>query len=279
MTSIHHAVRQSVREHLVEGQLNEAEELCRESLLILEEFCPIHTDVVAALCRLGWILDRRQEWTEALECAERAEEILDELGDSIPRPQRDNLLFDTLTLQGVALRQLGRYRPADAAFQRAFTLAEANHNAPDLLVTACNNLAVNYKLAGNLEQAACFYSLAILFASRAFGEVSALTASMCYQLAVLQWSRGRYQEGLTPARQSWEMRRNLLGDDHPDTVASQSVLLQLQSALETEAKARPQRTILRAASVSVQLKPPAAKPAPGPLSTTVTLAACCGASL
>ncbi len=279
MSGIHKAVRRSVREHLVEGHLEEAEELCRESLLILEELCPVHTDVVTALCRLGWILDRRQEWTEALECAERAEEILDELGDSIPRPDRDSLLFDTQTLLGVALRQLGRYRQAEAAFRRAFTLAEANRDVPEQLVTACNNLALNYKLAANLEQAACFYSLAILFASRAFGEVNALTATMCYHLAALQWSRRRLQEGLTPARQSWEMRRTLLGDVHPDTVAAEAVLLQLQSAIESEAKARPLRTVLRAAAVSVQLRTPTAKSGPAALPSTITLAGFCGAAI
>ncbi|MGJ5815153.1 tetratricopeptide repeat protein [Paludibaculum fermentans] len=273
MNRIHKALRQSVRQHLVEGQLDEAEELCRESLLILEEFCPVHTDVVSALCRLGWILDRRQEWTEALECAERAEEILDELGESTPRPLRDNLLFETLTLHGVALRQLGRYRQAEVCFQRVFTVAEANRDVPDQLVTACNNLAQNYKLAGNLEQAACFYGLAILFASRAFGEVNALTAAMCYHLASLQWSRGRFQEGLTPARQSWEMRRTLLGDAHPDTVAAEAVLLQLQSAIESEAKARPRRIVLRAASASLQLR--TQNVSSPTLPNTITLTGCC----
>ncbi|MGC4049616.1 MAG: tetratricopeptide repeat protein [Paludibaculum sp.] len=279
MTSIHKAVRQTVRQHLVEGQLEEAEALCRESLLILEEFCPIHADVVAALCRLGWILDRRQEWTEALECAERAEETLDELGESVSAAQRSHLLFDALSLQGAALRQLGRYRPAEAAFQRAFSLAEADRDTPDHLISACHNLALNYKLAGNLEQAACLYGLAILFASRAFGEVNEFTATMCHQLAALQWARGRHQEGLTPARQSWEMRRTLLGEAHPDTAAAEALLTQLQSALESEAKARPRRTVLRAASIIAPFKPEAAKSSPGSLANTITLSDLCGAAI
>lgn len=265
ISGIHKEIRQSVHGRLAEGQWDEAEELCRESLLILEELCPVHTDVVIAICRLGWLLDRRRQWTEALDCAQRANEILDELGTTVPVDQRDTLRLDALLLQGVALRELGRYPKAERVLQRAVTLAEANREAPDLLVTACRHLALTYKLSGNAQQAACLFGLAILFATRAFGAVNAITAAMCYQLAALQFSRGRYQDGLTPAGQSLETRRTLLGPQHPDTAAAEALLLQLQNARESEAKARPRLTVIRAGQ-------------PPTLANTVTLTGLCGAS-
>ncbi|WP_321472767.1 tetratricopeptide repeat protein [uncultured Paludibaculum sp.] len=263
MSAIHKAIRQSVYDRLEGGRLDEAEDLCRESLLILEELCPVHVDVVTALCRLGWILDRRRAWAEALDCAERAREVLNELGSSIPAGQRESLLLDALILHGVALRQLGRYRHAEVPFQQAVRLAEVNHEVPELLISACDHLALNYRLAGNFEQAVCLYGLAILFARRAFGEVNALTATMCYHLAALQFSRGRFQDGLTPARQSLEMRRILLGPTHPDALSAETVLNQLQTAMEKEAKARPVLSVVRSATMA----------------NTVTLSDLCSAAL
>lgn len=245
MTGVHKALRQSVHDHLAEGQWQEAEELCRESLLILRELDPVHTDVVIALCRLGWILDRRGNAVEAAACATRARGILDELAATLPAAQRDPLLFDTLLLHGAALRRLGRYAESETLLQRAVRLAEMNPDTPDLVVTACHHLALTCQQAGNSDQAACLYGLAILFSTHAFGDVNAVTATMCYQLGALQHQRGRANDGLTPARRAWEMRTTLLGTAHPDTAAAEALLFQLQASVEAEAQARPRPVAAR----------------------------------
>src|ERR1035438_9712630 len=64
-------------------------------------------------------------------------------------------------------------------------------------------------------------------------------AVLYHNLGGLDHARGRFREAEEPARRAWEIRRELLGPDHPDALADACAYAGVLDGLERYAESRP----------------------------------------
>src|SRR5262249_23189926 len=75
------------------------------------------------------------------------------------------------------------------------------------------------KYTGRFDEAKVLYDIALENIEREFGREHFSTASLYHNLGGLEHARGDFAAGEAPARKAWEIRRQELGDDHPDVLA------------------------------------------------------------
>ena len=123
---------------------------------------------------------------------------------------------------GICLRKLGRYDEAEPLLEESFEwkrreLGEEHHRT----LSAALNLANLKRLRGHLDEAENMYrSLVESFAS-SMGKDHPNTLSLMSNFAsFLVAERGRYEEGLALLDETLDMRRQVLGEEHPMTLAT-----------------------------------------------------------
>jgi tetratricopeptide (TPR) repeat protein len=215
------------------GELTAAEAACREALTIFErEEGPDSALTAQVLLTLAGILERQGRFQEAALSADRTARILESL---LPRLEGDYgklILVHALGLHGTALRQMGEYDAAEKPLKRAVDLAEELPSYPDELVGALNNLGVLCKFAGWFERGEAFYTRALGLAVDAFGEKHEICATLLHNIGGLEHARGEFQEAEEPLRTAWQIRRELLGEDHPDTLGDSVAYAAVLDGLE-----------------------------------------------
>ena len=144
-----------------------------------------------------------------------------------------------LGLLGTALRQQGKYQPAEAPLVRAIELAEAMPDRPEELSTAWNSLGVLCKYAGWFERGERAYARALAAAERQIRHREGVTATILHNIGGLHHARGRFDLAEEPARRAWEMRRTLLGDEDAATLADAVAYAAVLDGLKRYAESRP----------------------------------------
>jgi len=220
------------------GDLAGAERLCQEALEIFEkEEGPESPDVANLLYAVGSIQEQRGLYDEAGASAARAVRIIEPLAPQFDGDDGRIILANALGLQGTALRQQGRYAEAEVPLKAAAAVAE-QIGGTEALVTALNNLGVLYKFWGRFDEGERVYTRA-LEALKARGERGEVLATLLHNIGGLNHARGAYAAGEAPAREAWEIRRALLGDDDPRTLADQVAYAALLDGLGKYAESRP----------------------------------------
>ena len=221
------------------GDLSGAEAACREALALFEEVSgKEHPDSANVLQCLGAILEQQCRYDEAEECGRGAVEVMDRIAHLVEGPEAGLILIQALGVQGTALRQKGMYPAAEAVLKRAIALAE-EHPDPEALPIALNNLGIVYKYSGNFDEAVRLYTRGLRLVQERQGEKNAMAATLYHNLGGLEHARGRYADGEAPARRAWEIRRELLGEDHPDALADACAYGGILDGLERHAESRP----------------------------------------
>jgi tetratricopeptide (TPR) repeat protein len=221
------------------GSLTAAEESCRAALVLFEMIDgPVHPDCANLRQRLSSILDAQGRYGEAEECAARAVTIMDEVALLAAAPELDLIQVECLRRWGAALRQLGQYREAEPVLRQALKLAELSRD-PELVVGALNDLGMWCKYSGNFAEGAIAYQRALAIALERFGEKHLTVATIYHNIGGLEHARGNFEAGETPARRACEIRRELLGSDHPDTVADECAYAGVLDGLERYTESRP----------------------------------------
>lgn len=191
------------------GDLAGAEKACREALAMFEEIDgPEHPDTANLLQCLGSILDQQCRYDEAEACGRRAVAIMDKIAHLLEGPEAGLILIQSLGVLGTALRQKGQYAEAETVLKRAIELAEKQGDQDAL-------------------------------AQELFGDRSAMAATIYHNLGGLEHARGRCADGETAARKAWEIRRELLGEDHPDALADACAYGGVLDGMERYAESRP----------------------------------------
>jgi len=181
---------------------------------------------------LGEILEAQSRLGEALACASRSVSIMRGAVGQIAGSDGHRILARSLGFEGTLLRQLGRYREAEAPLKEAIAVAETALGAFDReMCVACNNLAVLYKYTGYFDEAEALYRRALDIVERGGAPDDACLATIWHNLGGLEHARGRAEIGEAYARRAWELRRAALVEEHPEMVADAAALAALLDAL------------------------------------------------
>ena len=190
---------------------------------------------------LAVIFDQHADYDKAGQCARLALTILEPLLSQADNPSIKLILFKSLGLLAATLRQQGSYQLAEEPLARAIELAEAMPGRSDLAAEAWNNLGVLCKYAGWFDRGAAAYARAISLAQAA-PESSAgnmLLAAILHNIGGLDHARGRFASAEEPARRAWEIHRDLLGEEHPATLADAVAYAGVLDGLSRYAESRP----------------------------------------
>jgi tetratricopeptide (TPR) repeat protein len=192
---------------------NEAEQAARLALAIFESEDGLDSPDVANLSNLlSEIAEAQGQHAAAESNARRAWEIMERLGSRCSGPEAEGIRGDALIQLGTALCGAGKYDEAESWLVHALEHAERTGRE---LPAALNALGVLCKYTGNFAAAEQLYRRALALVS----EDSAEAATLHHNLGGLAQVRGEFAEGLGDAQRAWEIRRELRGADHPETLS------------------------------------------------------------
>ena len=216
-----------------DGRAEEAEELFRRALQLLEESGGGDSpDAANVLSSLGAVGEQRCDYSGAESYFTRAAAIMDAHADSDDEDVR-RLRLQTLSDLGRIRRILGRYAEAEPLIKRSIAVAE-EFFGPDGVETAgaLNDLGMLYMFNGRFEAAEPLYQRALSILERALGPEAVELASIYHNLGGLEHARGRHAAGEPHARRSVELRERALGPEHTDVAADLAALAALLDGQE-----------------------------------------------
>jgi tetratricopeptide (TPR) repeat protein len=195
------------------AQWAEAEQAALQALAIFEGEDGLDSPDVANLCNLlAEIAEAQGQYMAAEAHARRAWEIMERLGSGCVSTEAEAIRGDTLIRLGTALRGAARYAEAESWLVRALEHAERTGRG---LPAALNALGVLCKYTGNFVVAEQLYRAALGLVA----EDSAEAATLHHNIGGLAHVRGEFAAGLADARRAWDIRRELRGADHPETLS------------------------------------------------------------
>ena len=195
------------------GQWGEAEQAARLALAIFESGDGDDSPDVANLSNLlSETAEAQGQYAAAEAHARRAWEIMERLGSRCDSPEADAIRGDALIRLGTALRGAGRYAEAESWLIRALEHAERSGRE---LPAALNALGVLCKYTGKFAAAEKLYRGALALVP----PESAEAATLYHNLGGLAHVRGEFMAGLADARRAYEIRCQLRGVEHPETLS------------------------------------------------------------
>jgi tetratricopeptide (TPR) repeat protein len=122
---------------------------------------------------------------------------------------------------GVALRAVGRYADAGAAYARALVVLEAHHGPDHLdVASAHNNLGSLRRAEGDLEAAKAHYRRCLAIREAALGPDHPQVATVRTNLGSVERASGDYRAAKQLFAQALASREAAFGPDHLDVAAS-----------------------------------------------------------
>ena len=195
------------------GKWSEAEQAARLALAIFEGEDGADSPDVANLSNLlSEIAEAQGQYAAAEAHARRAWEIMERLGRRCESPEAEAIRGDALIRLGTALRGAGRYAEAETWLVRALEHAERTGRE---LPAALNALGVLCKYTGHFVVAEQLYRGALGLVTKD----SAEAATLHHNLGGLAHVRGEFAAGLADARRAYEIRCQLRGAEHPETLS------------------------------------------------------------
>ncbi len=228
------------------GNLAQATQICREAVTLLNGDPPPTSPRLAFLWfALGNIFEPAGAFAEALTCAEASLTAIESLLPGNGGKSGEQLRLRALGLLVTALRQLGEYAKAETHAVRQIELATALPDGSPAKPAECsiawNNLGMLCKYAGWFERGAAAYEKALAFAEGQSEGASrqSMLAAVLHNIGGLRHARGLFREAEEPARRAWEIRRDLLGEDHLATLADATAYAAVLDGLKRYMESRP----------------------------------------
>jgi tetratricopeptide (TPR) repeat protein len=107
------------------------------------------------------------------------------------------------------------------------------------LAGALNELGILYSYTGQFALAGRIFRRALALAVRLHGMAHSMVATIYRNLGGLERARGEFRIGEAAARRACEIRRELLGPDHPAAAADECALAELLDGLGRYKESRP----------------------------------------
>ena len=129
------------------------------------------------------------------------------------------------TSLGVCTDYLGQTEEAMKHYREAIEDFKSMDPPAELdIADLCNNLAYLLKEEGNVDEAETLYLEALQITHTQLGKASEQTATLCNNLGALYLGEGYYNRARDMHLMSLEGRREVFGEDHPDTAQSHANL-------------------------------------------------------
>jgi tetratricopeptide (TPR) repeat protein len=224
-----------------EGKLDEASELCREALHLMEQSDGMDSpDVANLLNDLAEIEQERQNFEEALALAERARSIQDRLGERFTGEVAARIRVKTLALIGGTRRIQGDYAHAEDDLKSALAIAVAEcGKASEQAAEARNNLGMLYKYWGRFDAGLKLYEEALAAIIAIHGDESLASGAIYHNIGGIFHARGDFAAAEEPARKAWQISRQLLGEDDPKTLLDAAAYAAVLDGLERYDESEP----------------------------------------
>ncbi len=179
---------------------------------------------VRQLNRLTAVLETQAKYDEALAQAQTALENLTKAKTYLSFTTTVTLELQVLANLGRLQRILGNYAQGQQFFLQAIHLAQTEAADKQILIPLSNELAMLYKYWGHFEAAEPIYQNLLTTLLARYGANHLAVAKVYHNLAGLEHARRCYEKAEPLARQSYQLHLQLLGKQHPDTIADGAAL-------------------------------------------------------
>ncbi|QLE54618.1 tetratricopeptide repeat protein [Nostoc sp. TCL26-01] len=171
-------------------------------------------------------LESQTKYNEALTKAQAALESLEVAKQNLsPVSSLIDIEIQVLANTGKITRILGNYSSAEQYYLKAINLAQSQRiEQHSILLSMLNDLAVVYKYWGKFDAGEQIYQTLLNTLIKQYGEQSHFVATIYHNYAGLEHSRFNYEKAEPLARKSYEIRQNVCGKEHPDTIADGAAL-------------------------------------------------------
>ncbi len=204
-----------------EQHYSEAEALCRQTLANSTSL----PEQVSWQNRLATIKEAQGRYDEASSYAQAALSTLEAAKEQLSNSTAIFLELTTLTNLGTYERILGHYAQAEQTYLRGIYLAESQGlTHQQLWLKLVNALAIVYKYWGKFDAAEQLYQRVLSILIEHHGEHHLEVATIYHNLAGLEHARRCYSNAEPLARKSYQLHVELLGKQHPNTIADGAAL-------------------------------------------------------
>lgn len=205
------------------GEFEKAEPLYREQVRILSRAFPDgHKDLAIAMSDLATVVAARDGFSDAEQLHREAVAIEAKTSSS-----GEHAL--TLNNYGVFLFEQGRYQEALPLCREVFRSWQGDSDDPNQgKGYACQNLADVLFQIGEFDEAEELYQRAATTWRMLFGSKHPKLANALVGLARLHTLRDDLAGALSIVNQALDVRRDRLGPDHPETIATRMIYAQLE---------------------------------------------------
>ncbi|MEM9388186.1 MAG: tetratricopeptide repeat protein [Pseudomonadota bacterium] len=126
---------------------------------------------------------------------------------------------------GNTYRELAYYEEADAQLRKSLRLSESTFGARhEESIRRLSDLGATYFAQAKIDEAEAYFEQALTRALARWGEHHELTQLVVSRKVGVHFRRGEYALAEAQLRRNAQVRRELLGANHPDTIASQANL-------------------------------------------------------
>lgn len=229
--------RRASAAHL-DGAYRRAERWSRAAhRLMVAEVGAAHPDAVHLANTLSRIVEVRGDMHEAESLARASVAAMNAIDVDMEAVHRIRIASHARL--GDVLRALGQYAEAERILRHALEDATARlGDADQQTATVLNELAIVLKYTGGFDEAAMLYARALALALADDPQDVRTIATLYHNIGGLAHSRGAFAEGEEPARRAYELRRDLLGENHPDVAADAAAWAGLLEGLGRYGEAR-----------------------------------------
>lgn len=179
---------------------------------------------VKQLNRVTAVLETQTKYDEALAQAQTALENLTKAKIHFSSTTTVTLELQVLANLGRLQRILGNYAQGQQFFLQAIHLAQTEAADQQILIPLSNELAMLYKYWGHFEAAERIYHNLLTTLLARYGANHLAVAKVYHNLAGLEHARRCYDKAEPLARKSYQLHLQLLGKQHPDTIADGAAL-------------------------------------------------------
>ncbi len=204
-----------------EQRYSEAEALCRQNLANSTSL----PEQVSWQNRLATILEAQARYDEASTYVQAVLSSLEAAKEQLSLSAGSSLELATLANLGRIERILGHYAQAEQIYLRGIHLAESQGlTHQPRWGNLVNELAILYKYWGKFDAAEQLYQYLLSAFIEQYGEHHFKVATIYHNLAGLEHSRRCYSVAEPLARKSYQLHVELLGKQHPKTIADGAAL-------------------------------------------------------
>ncbi|CAF1168269.1 unnamed protein product [Rotaria sordida] len=191
---------------------------------------PGSLEIVASYNRIGQLYFQMEDYSRAISYFDKARQIQEK---SLPKDSPQ--LGLTNKLLGDGLKLMKDYSHSLAHYETALQISEKSFPIEDPSVAIiCSNIGEIYYRMKDYSRALSYYQKAIESGQKAIPSNYLSMDEIYYETAKTLYHLKRYKEAKENAKQTYRIRRNTLGSQHPNVIEIKEYIHKLEKKLESK---------------------------------------------